>query len=112
MYEIFELLCNQKGIRPYKFCKDMVVSTSTVSTWKKNNSQCRPDLAEKVCNYFGVSLDYLMTGKEISNKEKAIIDVQLSRQPQLIKEYMLKFANLSEEKRNQIMSLIDMLGDK
>lgn len=64
MYEIFEKLCDLKGITPYKFCKDTGVNSSTISTWKKNNSQCRPELAEKVCTYFGVSHDYLMTGKE------------------------------------------------
>lgn len=113
MYEIFEKLCEEKGIKPYRFCKDMGVSTSTISTWKKKNSQCRPELAEKVCKYFGISHDYLMTGEETRfTVEQAKIDVQLAKQQKRIKEYMLKFANLSEEKRNQIMSLIDMLEDK
>ena len=113
MYEIFEKLCKEKGIKPYRFCKDMGVSTSTISTWKKKNSQCRPELAEKVCEYFGISHDYLMTGEEKRlTTEQAKIDVQLARQQKRIKEYMLKFANLPEDKRNHIMSLIDMLEDK
>ena len=53
-----------------------------------------------------------MTGEEPNNKERAKIDVMLARQNIRIKEYMLKFANLPEEKRNQIMSLIDMLEEK
>ena len=69
MYEIFELLCEKRGITPYKFCKDSGVSTSTISTWKSKNSQCRPELAEKVCEYFGISHDYLMTGKELEKPE-------------------------------------------
>lgn len=60
MYEIFEKLCAKRGITPYKFCKDTGVNTSTISTWKKNNSLARPELAKKVCEYFDVSLDYLM----------------------------------------------------
>lgn len=113
MYEIFELLCTKRGITPYKFCKETGVSTSTISTWKTKKSQCRPELAEKVCEYFGISHDYLMTGKETRlTVEQASIDVQLARQQKRIKEYMLKFANLSDDKRNQIMSLIDMLEDK
>ncbi|MDD5935000.1 MAG: helix-turn-helix transcriptional regulator [Clostridiales bacterium] len=69
MYEIFEKLCEMRGITPYKFCKEMEVNSSTISTWKKNNSMARPDLAKKVCDFFGVSLDYLMTGKEPEEKK-------------------------------------------
>lgn len=113
MYEIFEKLCKMKGITPYRFCEDTGVGTSTISTWKKNNSECRPKLAKIVCEYFGVSRDYLMTGKEKSFVEsQAEIDFALARQNERVKEYMLKFANLSDDKRNQIMSLIDMLEDK
>lgn len=64
MYEIFEKLLNKRGITAYRFCKDTGVSTSTISTWKKKNSKIGMELAETISNYFGVSIDYLMTGKE------------------------------------------------
>ena len=67
----------------------------------------------EISKYLDVSMEYLMTGKETRfTVEQANLDVQLARQQKRVKEYMLKFANLSEEKRNQIMSLIDMLEDK
>lgn len=67
----------------------------------------------EISKYLDVSMEYLMTGKETRfTVEQANIDVQLARQQKRIKEYMLKFANLSEEKRNHIMSLIDMLEEK
>ena len=67
----------------------------------------------EISKYLDVSMEYLMTGEETRfTVEQAKIDVQLAKQQKRIKEYMLKFANLSEEKRNQIMSLIDMLEDK
>lgn len=72
MYEIFEKLCKQYGVTPYKFCKEMDVNSSTISTWKKNNSLARPDLARKVCEYFDVSMDYLMTGKDSEEKEPVL----------------------------------------
>ena len=54
-----------------------------------------------------------MTGKEnIFSESQAEIDIAIAKQNARIKEYMLKFANLSEEKRNQIMSFIDMIEDK
>lgn len=64
MYEIFEKLCKSRNITPYRFCKDTGVNSSTISTWKKKNSLASPELAQKVCDYFGITYDYLMTGKE------------------------------------------------
>lgn len=74
MYEIFEKLLKGRGITAYRFCKDTGVSTSTISTWKKKNSKIGMDLAETISNYFGVSIDYLMTGKEDEQKEKVNTD--------------------------------------
>ena len=64
MYEIFEKLCKLRGITAYRFCKDTGVNASTISTWKKNNSLAGPELAKKVCDYFDITLDYLMKGDE------------------------------------------------
>ena len=78
MYEIFEELLKRRGITAYKFCKDTEVNASTISTWKKKNSKARPELAEIVCEYFGVSLDYLMTGKEPPSLPKGAIPVDIA----------------------------------
>lgn len=67
MYEIFEKLCIMRNITPYRFCKIMEVNSSTISTWKKKNSLASPELAKKVCEYFGVTYDYLMTGTTGNN---------------------------------------------
>lgn len=69
MYEIFDELCKERGITPYQFCKETGVNSSTISTWKKNGRKCSPKTAEIVCNYFGISMDYLMNGKEIEEKK-------------------------------------------
>lgn len=107
MYEIFELLCNEKGITPYKFCKDTGVSTSTISTWKKKNSQCRPELAEKVCNYFGISHDYLMTGKEKDKREIPNFDWN-TEHGLLIEMY----SKINKEQKAAVFNLIrSMLSD-
>lgn len=75
MYEIFEKLCIKFGITPYKFCKDNNVRTSTVSTWKKKNSLVGPELATKICDYFGVSMDYLMTGVDSGERKSELTPV-------------------------------------
>lgn len=87
MYEIFEKLLKRRGITAYRFCKDTGVSTSTISTWKKKNSKIGMDLAETISNYFGVSIDYLMTGKEEDKKDNSVIDIkdELERVRDLLK---------------------------
>ena len=113
MYSVFEMLCEKNGVTPYKVGKETKIATSTLSDWKNGKSTPKQDKLKLIADYFGVSVDYLMTGKETRfTVEQASIDVQLARQQKRIKEYMLKFANLSDDKRNQIMSLIDMLEDK
>ena len=72
MYEIFEKLLKEKGITAYRFCKDTGVSSSTISTWKKKDSKCGTELAEIIADYFGVTIDYLMTGKEPEKKEPTL----------------------------------------
>lgn len=64
MYDIFELLLKKYGITIYQFCKETGISQSTIYTWKKKHSQVGPEIGKKICDYFKISMDYLMTGKE------------------------------------------------
>lgn len=64
MYEIFEKLLKAKGISAYKFCKDTGIPQSTISTWKAKRNIISGDIAKVIAEYFGVSVDYLLTGKE------------------------------------------------
>lgn len=64
MYEIFEQLLQSYGISAYKFCKETGISQSTISTWKKKRNIISGEIAQTIANYFNISVDYLMTGKE------------------------------------------------
>ncbi len=64
MYEIFEELCEQKGVTPYRVCKETGITTATVSNWKAGRYTPKSDKMQKLADYFGVPLDYLMYGKE------------------------------------------------
>lgn len=72
MYEIFEQLCKKRGITPYRFCKDTGVNASTISTWKNRNTACNLKLATIIADYFGVSVDYLMTGKDSAQDDSSL----------------------------------------
>lgn len=70
MYEIFEQLLQKHGVTTYQVSKATGISQSTFSNWKSRRNLLSADKATLIANYFGVSLDYLMTGKE-EPKEKA-----------------------------------------
>ena len=108
-YERLEILRKSTKKSQREIENDLGFSTGSYGKWK--NSMPTPDRLKKLADYFGVTSDYLMTGEKTSNKEIARIDIQLSMQEMIIKEYMLKFANLPNDKRKQIMSLIDMLEE-
>lgn len=113
MYEKFEELLGIKGYTAADVTRLTGISSTVFSEWKKGKSTPKTDKLILIARCLGTTVEYLMTGEETRfTVEQAKIDVQLARQQKRIKEYMLKFANLSEDKRNQIMSLIDMLEDK
>ena len=60
MYEIFTQLCKQHGVTPYKVSKETGVSQPTLSEWKKGTYTPKQDKLQKIADYFGVTLDYLM----------------------------------------------------
>ena len=57
------------------------------------------------------TVEYLMGWEDEFSVEMAETDLLLSQQTERMKAYYLKLAKLSKEKQEQIMSLIDMLGD-
>ena len=70
MYEIFEQLLQKYGVSAYKVSKATGVTQSTLSDWKRGRSTPKSENMKKLADYFGVSIDYLMTGnEETSDKE-------------------------------------------
>lgn len=68
MYENYCSLKNQRGYRDADVAKATGITKSTFSDWKSGRSQPKQDKLQKIADFFGVSLEYLMTGKESSLK--------------------------------------------
>lgn len=62
MYEIYERLLNEKGVKTSQVCKATGIPQSTFSDWKKGKSKPKTEKLQKIADYFDVSIDYL-TGK-------------------------------------------------
>lgn len=72
MYEIFDKLLKEKGIRASDVSKATGIPGSTFSDWKSGRSKPKQDKLQKIADYFGVSVEYLMTGK--SNPNIKVVD--------------------------------------
>ena len=64
MYEIFEQLLQKHGVTSYKVAKSTGISQTTLSNWKSGRSIPKNDAMQKIADFFGVTIDYLTTGKE------------------------------------------------
>lgn len=70
MYEIFEQLLQKYGVTAYKVSKETGITQSTLSDWKRGRSTPKTENMKKIADYFGVTVEYLMTGKNVP-KQKA-----------------------------------------
>lgn len=70
MYEVFEQLLQKYGVTSYKVSKETGVTQTSLSNWKSGRNTPSTKTLQKIADYFGVSVDYLMTGKE-DPKEKS-----------------------------------------
>lgn len=62
VYERIENLRKEHGVSQGKLEKELGFSNGSISKWK--NSMPTPERLKKLADYFGVSVDFLMTGTE------------------------------------------------
>lgn len=87
MYEIYARIRDKMGLTDYKVSKLSGVNQSTFSDWKSGRSVPKQQKLEKIAEVLGVSLEYLMTGKEPEgyylNEETARIAQEVYDDPDL-----------------------------
>ena len=117
MYEIFEQLLKMNGITAYRVAKETGVTTATLTSWKQGKYTPKPEKMQKIADYFGVSLEYLMTGKEPEDQEPQLkprdekdIKNILENTEQLLKQDGLMFDGqpASQEAIDSILSAMQI----
>lgn len=63
MYENFQKLLDSNRVTAYKVAKATGISTASLSDWKMGRSTPKADKLQKIADFFGVSMEELMTGK-------------------------------------------------
>ena len=111
MYEIYQRLLDEKGIKNADVARATGISNMTLSDWKRGKSVPKADKMKKIAKYLNVSVDYLMTGKDMEFTVKmADTDSQLIFMDKRIKEYALKLSKLPKDKQKLIINLIDSIN--
>lgn len=69
MYSVFQKLCAEKGVSPSAVAIACGFAPSVISRWKRGESTPKADKMKLIAKYFDVSLQYLMTGMELTPEQ-------------------------------------------
>lgn len=111
MYEIFERLCRERGVTPYRVSEATGIRTSSLSGWKAGKFTPKQEKLKKIADYFGVSIEYLMTGEEPEEKEGYYINPDTADMAQQIydnKDLRLLFDVAKDVTPEQLKLLHDL----
>ena len=112
MYEIYQRLLDEKGLKNSDVSRGTGISNMTLSDWKRGKTKPKMDKMKLIADFLNVSVDYLMTGKELEfSVEMAQKDLALSNMSERLKEYALKLSKMSEDKQELVLQLIDKLEE-
>ena len=111
-YENFEKLCNLNGVRPGTVTKETGISTATLTSWKQGKYTPKQDKLQLIADYFNVSLEYLMTGKEKEGGETYYLNEETTKMAQKIfenKELRLLFDAAQDSEPEDLQAVHSML---
>lgn len=119
MYEIFEKLLKEKGVKAADVTRATGVSSTVFSEWKKGKSTPKADKRKKIAEYFGVSLEYFDTGKEpqydyLYTDENAefLIEVTKMAKNKDFVDRITKYMSLMTEDKKSVDDMIDFMYEK
>ena len=80
LYQRIDMLCTEHGISGYKLCKTVGMSPGQLTDLKMGRQATLSAVnVNKIANYFGVSVDYLLTGEsEPEEPEQVMSDEELT----------------------------------
>lgn len=113
MYDIYQKLLDEHKLKNSDIARATGISNMTLSDWKRGVSTPKQDKLIKIADYFGVTVDYLMTGNEptkqspvLTKKDQKEISVILSNTEQLLRQDGLMFDGnpASQEEIDSIIS--------
>lgn len=108
LYENISTLCAIKKIKPGKMCVDIGVSKSMMTKLHDDpNRKITSKTAQKIADYFGVSVDRVLTGRDEKNDPGPKTEVEKKRM------YAKNIIDLLDDEDLQaVSSVLERLQDK
>ena len=109
-FDNFVRLCEQKGVKPSRALTEAGVPKSAYSYWRTeagagNDAKPTNQNAVKLAQYFGVTVDYLLTGEQKENppqQPQSEVDAAVER-------IRRKLESMPKEQREALMNLIEKM---
>ncbi len=109
-FDNFVRLCEQKGAKPSRALTEAGVPKSAYSYWRNeanagNDAKPTNQNAVKLAQYFGVTVDYLLTGNQKENppqQPQSEVDAAVER-------IRRKLESMPTEQREALMNLIEKM---
>lgn len=103
LYETLDLLCKEKGVKGGRMCTDLGISKSLMTDLKNGRKKgVNAETAQKIANYFGVSVGYLL-GEEEEKKEQPTEYGELSEKRKALMQFA---AEVPEDKAEMILQVM------
>ena len=96
MYEIYCKLKEEKGVKDADVARETDITKSTFTDWKNGRSVPGSEKMKKIAEYFGVTVDYILTG------EKPEIPIFEPEHLELIELY----SKLKEGQKSAVINLL------
>ena len=109
-FDNFVRLCEQKGVKPSRALTEAGVPKYAYSYWRTeagagNDAKPTNQNAVKLAQYFGVTVDYLLTGNQKENppqQPQSEVDAAVER-------IRKKLESMPKEQREALMNLIEKM---
>lgn len=119
MYEIYQRLLDEKGLKNSDVSRGTGISNMTLSDWKHGKSTPKYENMKKIAQFLDVSVEYLMTGKESSldylytdEKSDFLIEVTRNAKDKEFVDRMMKYMSLLKEDKKSVDDMIDFMFEK
>ena len=96
-YDLFCRLCQEKGVSPTRAPIEIGLSRTIGTKWKKTGATPQGDTLQKIADYFGVSVDYLL-GNEEKPAPESRNGLSIKEQKDIAKKVDAFMASLENEK--------------
>ncbi|MGZ4161014.1 MAG: helix-turn-helix domain-containing protein [Neobacillus sp.] len=103
-------LRNKKDLSQDEFAKILVIGKSTLGMYETNKREPNYEMTARIASFFGVSINWLITGKEFSDEKV----VEISRLETLIRnmsdQYNINVIN--PKNREKLEKIIELVFDE